>query len=275
MNITFKNWPGRFAFSARLNSMKRLVQKAIIGAAVASLCLHLSPLQVIALESAAAGPAVGLYSDGSIIVELDRLNASIRAPKEIHRAKYIFGLPRKAPDKRWMESDKIPIAHSQWETNGQRYTQTVLITRLNPGELVVEGHQPPDAVVLVQIKGENLNNVYSEGTAEFAVQVEGNELHLGLYDGLVRATNSPLPLAVVEIAAEGIATTNGFKLQFRGNVPPLHSGAMTIKIPLRKLDTTAEIDRLRELEFDEEVKRVKQFWNGPARKNPGLMLRFL
>jgi hypothetical protein len=43
-------------------------------------------------------------------------------------------------------------------------------------------------------------------------------------------------------------------------MPPGTFGAMTIKIPLAPVEGRDALERLQDLEFDEEFRRVKRFW---------------
>jgi hypothetical protein len=178
------------------------------------------------------------------------------------RRVFAFGLPAGPATQRELESGKLPIVRTQWEHNGIRYTQTVLLTRLKPEGLFSEGTLPTDSVLVVQITGENTASEYTEATAEFGVRAEGRTLDLELCDGRVRAIGAGEAdlVAVIDVPATGIAGARGNGLRFRGSMPPGTSGAMTIKIPLAPLNDAAAMSRLSELEFDEEFRRVKRFW---------------
>ena len=64
----------------------------------------------------------------------------------------------------------------------------------------------------------------------------------------------------LDVSATGLGSMKGPQLQFRGNMPPGTSVAMTIKIPAAKLAGEEAMRRLRDLEFAEEFRRVKRFW---------------
>jgi hypothetical protein len=173
-----------------------------------------------------------------------------------------FGLPTTPPKRRELEDGQLPIGRTQWEKNGIRYTQIVLLTRLEPGELMSGGELTDDAVLLVQLLGENTASEYTEATAEFSVRIGGEARELELREDRVCeiGATGALPLAVVDIPPTGIGVTRGPALRFRGSMPPGTSGSMTLKIPLNRLNGDAALSRLRELEFDEEFRRVKRFW---------------
>jgi hypothetical protein len=209
----------------------------------------------------AASPIVWVASDGAVDLLATSGTAVGREQPGVPR-RFVFGLPDTSPTKRELEDRKWPVARTQWERKGVRYTQLVLLTRLSPGQLFPDGRAPDDAVLLVQIIGENTASEYIEATAEFAVATEGRRLEIELRDGRVWGTGDGKTnlLAVIDVAATGIAGTNGSALRFRGSMPPGTSGAMTIKIPLVPPTDEAAARGLAELEFDDEFRRVKRYW---------------
>jgi hypothetical protein len=150
----------------------------ILGARLARVLIALG---IAAPASAAPGadlpaPTVVVHADGSLVVSTAAASEARTAPAAAACC-YSFGQPSTPPTRRELEASKLPIARTQWEKDGIRYTQVVLLTRLGSGELL-----------------------------------------------------------------------------------PGTSGAMTLKIPLaRALDEEA-VDRLFGLEFDDEFRRVRQFW---------------
>jgi len=218
-------------------------------------------------DSPLAARAVLVHPDGSIILPA---SAIAREHPGANSAKtvYEFGLPPQPPVKRWLEEDRLPICHTAWEHQGIRYTQTVLMTRMEPGELA-NTNLSYDSVLMIQIKGENLTSEYAEGSAAFSVRHGDKRMTLDLRNGSIYFTdnNGSMPLSVVEIAPAGIAGTNGLALRFRGNIPPGNSGAMTISIPMIAAKREAALDRLRDLDFEEEFSRVKRFWSERVKTN--------
>jgi hypothetical protein len=59
------------------------------------------------------------------------------------------------------------------------------------------------------------------------------------------------------------------RLEFQANMPPGNTGAMVVKLPLHLPQGEAEIDQLRDRQFDQELQRVKRHWN---KHGPGTML---
>ena len=176
---------------------------------------------------------------------------------------FAFGMPRDVPARHWLEDDTLPICHTEWMHAGIRYTQSVLLTSLKPEGPVPEQSTAADALLLVQLKGENTASDYTDATAAFATSTGTRCQELEFRDGLVYATagtNSVL-MAVVDIASSGVVVTNGTELRFKGNMPPGTSGAMVLKIPLGRVDDQPVIDRLLDLEFDQELRRIRKFWS--------------
>ena len=231
------------------------------------LASHLS-LAVFAAETTAADRAVLVRTDGSVI--LPRVAETGSAAGMHQQVRLAFGLPRQAPVRRWIEDDLPPICHTTWEKDGIRYTETVLVTRLKAGDWSAADFSTTDAVVMVQIFGENFTNEYAGATAELAVERAGTPLRLELRNDLVFSTNgeSNVFLAALDVPASGIASTNGLRLQFHGNIPPGNTGSMTVKLPLVPPRGEDEIEQLRDLQFDQELQRVKRHWKKHGRNTP-------
>jgi hypothetical protein len=214
-------------------------------------------------------------ADGSIQTQVSRLAPLIGGPvsgePEVMDVRYRFGLPERPPDQRWREEDKLPIYHARWECVGIRFTQIVLMSRIESGEVMPAGKIPADAVMLVQLTGLSVASEYTDATAAFQVEMEGDSLDLHLDGGMVRPRDAswPLFLAAVHVPAEGIETHAGPQIRFRGHMPPGTFGAMTIKIPLAPLEGRNAFERLQDLEFDEEFRRVKRFWKSRLEAAPG------
>ena len=174
-----------------------------------------------------------------------------------------FGLPQSEPLDRGHAEEILSIVSSRWEIGGIRYTQTVLLTRLIP-----EG--PSLWVLMVQLTGENISREYTDATAAFALTLDDQTLELEWRHGPVYATHLPdQPLVgLIEIGAEGVEKSSGPRLEFRGHMPPGTSGAMTIKILLDRIAGDEQLDRLHDLEFDDEYRRTKRRWSSEAEAPP-------
>jgi hypothetical protein len=174
---------------------------------------------------------------------------------------YQFGLPEDPPIQRWREQDSRPVFHSLWDKDGIRYTQSILIARLHPDDPIPPNAKlPPDAVLLMQLAGLSLASEYTDATASFEVQFQDQTFPLSLDRTWVytHLASAPLLLAQIDVPAEGIAAHTGSTLRFRGHMPPGLSGAMTVKIPLGPLSSPDDLDRLHDLEFEEELRRLKR-----------------
>jgi hypothetical protein len=181
-----------------------------------------------------------------------------------------FGLPSGPPEQQSYEKDSIPICNSRWCKDGIRYTQIVLVTRLGDGDPWSDGETLAGLVLLVQLVGENTASEYTEARAGLSLKRDQQELNLELREGQVHEagkSSSPL-LALVDIPAGGVGVADGTRLQFQGNMPPGTSGAMTIKIPLADLNGEAELNRLRFLDFTEEMLRVRKYWQTKLKTSP-------
>lgn len=185
-----------------------------------------------------------------------------------------FGLPTTPPEQQGYEKDSIPICNSRWYKDGIRYTQIVLVTRLGEGDPWSDGEALAGLVLLVQLVGENTASEYTEARAGLSLRRDQRELNLELREGQVHeAGKTPSPLlALVDIPAGGVAVAEGPRLQFQGNMPPGTSGAMTIKIPLADLNGEAALNRLRFLDFTEEMARVRKYWQTKLKTSPPVSL---
>ncbi len=236
--------------------------------------IHTKAASLLALTAAGifmsshAGGAVRVATNGTVIVPANAVISS-RAGGKSPQLRCDFGLPANAPARRWLE-EELPIFQTSWEKDGIRYTQKVLVTSLTKNASPPIDPAATDAVVLVQITGHNTAGEYTTARATFVVESEGRSLNLELRNGLVYVTGTPgpAPLAAVDIPGEGIAATNGAQLRFQGNMPPGTSGSMTIKIPAARLEQPDAINRLQDLEFEEEFQRVKRAWKNRDQTAP-------
>lgn len=235
------------------------------------LCLALTGSLPAGTDPKIVSSPILIHTDGSITsVPLDQGGSSplIWAGSSNHE--FVFGLPENTPKKRWMEKEILPIFHTSWEERGIRYTQTVLVTSLSGSDddLETEGSQKKNEVLLVRLAGECLASEYTEAQVSFGLKIEGCWMPLALLDDLVfpaTRTNSAL-LAMIDLPSGGSATHLENILRFKANMPPSESGGMTIKIPLRPIIEPGDIKRLRHLDFNEELFRLKKLWMDQIKK---------
>jgi hypothetical protein len=214
-------------------------------------------VMLVNAELTSAGAPIVIHPDGSLKIEaINPAGTQFLTPGQPIR--YTFGLPPQRPKEQTLEKDGLPICHSSWESEGIRYTQIVLQTRLKAGDLMPAGKIPPDAVLLVRLVGECLAREYTDAHVALGIQAQEHALTLELREDLVHARTQPLPLALIDIPASASISTNGPHMQFRGSMPPATSGSMTIKIPLGQLDSPESIQQLRNLDFEEELHRVRK-----------------
>ena len=219
------------------------------------------------------GSSLVVRQDGSVLTRMPVLSRFAPRGDRQPEVRFDFGLPPIRPIRQWREDGEAPVCRTLWETNGIRYTAIVMITNAKLGE-ERSGGAP---TLVVQLIGENFGSEYREACAALAVEVDGRRLQVELVGELVRVTKVDPPdvLAVVQVPSAGTAVGAGERLEFRGDMPPGTSGSMTVKIPLGEVRGEAWIERLRDLEFDDELKRVRREWKegGPDRL-AGFGLRF-
>jgi hypothetical protein len=157
-----------------------------------------------------------------------------------------------------------PTTLHQYENHGIRYTRRVFVTQPEQPDLAVGGDAlaaPPPPVLMIQLVGENTSNEYADAAASLSLDLDRQPLDLGLDTGLLRARwrEAWIVLGAVQVPAEGTEpSTDPRHLKFRGHMPPGTSGAMTLKIPIRCVAGTTNLDWLIDLEFDEELRRAKR-----------------
>ncbi|MCP5517658.1 MAG: hypothetical protein H7A45_10445 [Verrucomicrobiales bacterium] len=174
-----------------------------------------------------------------------------------------FGLPSGPPvEDRW-ETPGSPFRVMVWEQAGIRYTQTFLMTFLDP-EAASRPRQPggPPLVGLVHLKGENTNSEYADASARLAFSGSGRAAELKLELGIVyrREDGTWRVAGGIDVPTEGIRSPNGPELGFHGHMPPGLTGTMTFKLIRFPLESEAELERLRNLDFDEEYRRARRRW---------------
>lgn len=213
--------------------------------------------------------AIFIYPHGGILLSSSALSSNLTTAGKSPRIVCQFGLPAQAPDRRWLENDQLPIFQTAWETNGIRYTQKVLLTSLGTNDPSLASPTHPESVVLVQITGLNTNAEYTSASASFAIELGGRPLELELREGLIYVSGSPeaAPMGALDIPGEGITAARGPQLKFQGNMPPGTSGSMTVKIPVTALKDPKAITRLQDLDFDEQLQRVKKAWKHSLQAN--------
>ncbi len=214
----------------------------------------------------------GVNPNGSVFCVNDRIDHPRgRDTGRLHwggnRLDFDFGLPRGEPTRRWIEDECLPILHTEWEREGIRYTQTAFVTRLEPGGLGFPDMQADDtAVLMVKIHGRNVAPEYRTAHATLSLRVDGRVVPLGLTNDLLYArpgAEARLRAAVeVQGAVPGAADRG--QIHFAGHMPPGTDGYMVLRLPFITLDRPDEIERLRDLDFDAEFRRVKKFWQGRA-----------
>lgn len=210
----------------------------------------------------------GVDPDGSVFCVNDRIDQPVGrdTPRRTwggNRLDYDFDLPRSEPVRRWLEGDCLPIIHAEWEHEGIRYSQTAFATRLEPGGLGFPDMQADDTTVLmVRIAGRNLASEYQPAQVRLGLKVDGRPVALVARDGRLYARQGDQERfrMLAEGQGQAIPPEVDGKIAFFGNMPPGTDGALIVKIPFTTLDRPEELDRLSELDFNDELARVRRFW---------------
>jgi hypothetical protein len=214
----------------------------------------------------------GVNPDGSVFCVNDRIDQprgkdTPRRRWGGDRLDYDFGLPDGEPAKRWIEDECLPMMNTEWDRDGIHYTQTAFVTRLDPGSLGFPDMQADDtAVLIVKVHGRNTASEYRLAHATVSLRADGEPVPLVMRDGLLLARHGSEELlrAAVEVQGSVQGIPDDGRVRFAGNMPPGTDGSMVLRIPFITLDQPAEIERLRNLEYDAEFRRVKKFWQARA-----------
>ncbi|MBE7504549.1 MAG: hypothetical protein HS113_30505 [Verrucomicrobiales bacterium] len=214
----------------------------------------------------------GVNPDGSVFCVNDRIDQprgrdTARRRWGAQRLEYDFALPKGEPVKRWIEDECLPILHTQWERDGIRYTQTAFVTRLDPGGLGFPDMRADDtAVLVVKVHGQNIASEYRLAHATLSLRADGRRLPVTTRKGRLYAQHpdGDRLRAVVEVQGSVTGTVEDGEVHFAGHMPPGTDGHMVLRIPFITLEEEEEIQRLEDLEYVAEFRRVKAFWKGRA-----------
>jgi len=220
----------------------------------------------------------GVNPDGSVFCVNDRIDRpagkdSARRTWEGNRLEYGFGLPE-TPDERWIQDGCLPIVHARWERGGVRVTQTALATRLDKGGLGYPDMKADDTVVLmVRLVVENRAGEAAAFDQSLSIEADGRPLELAMREGMAaaRIRGPERPRCMVQWTPGADAAVEKGRLRWRPALPAQGRAEMVVKIPFITLDQPAEIQRLRELDFADELSRVRDFWR--ERADAGCQIR--
>ncbi|MCZ7639832.1 MAG: hypothetical protein M5U12_29560 [Verrucomicrobia bacterium] len=214
----------------------------------------------------------GVNPDGSVFCVNDRIDQprgrdTARRRWGAQRLDYDFALPEGEPLKRWIEDECLPILHTQWERDGIRYTQTAFVTRLDPGGLGFPDMRADDtAVLMVKVHGQNIASEYRLAHATLSLRADGRPLPVTMRKGRLYAQHpdGDRLRAAVEVQGSVTGTVEDGVVHFAGHMPPGTDGHMVLRIPFITLEEEQELQRLEDLEYVAEFRRVKAFWKGRA-----------
>jgi hypothetical protein len=128
--------------------------------------------------------------------------------------------------------------------------------------------------LLIQLEGENTDSIYVEASAALSVEVSGRSQELEIRNGFVwRLTNSNgHPICALEVPESGVKQSRGEVLRFSGSMPPSVKGAMTLKVPLQRLESAEAREQVQDLDFDRALQRERKASNLVAEATGGLRL---
>lgn len=176
--------------------------------------------------------------------------------------RYSFGFPNVDPRERYLEDKYLPIIHAKWESGAVTYEQSAFVTLLGQDMLSGERMQGDDpTVLLAKVTLKNISNEIQNVVLNLKANCDINDV-LEARDGFVYAVNyKPGRLRYfVDIAEKGslISDSNGFSYHLPLKADESHS--IYFKIPFITLTEKDEFERLKGSNYNDELPRVKQFW---------------
>jgi len=215
-------------------------------------------------RTSADDPCPVFTEDGSIHLSVRGVPASQHSGADPSVLRIGLNLPTTNATPYQSDEPRVPTTGVQFDHNGIRYTRLNFLT---PPELRIA---PPDTnhsgtnqvgVLMIQLVGENTSSEYTDAAVSLSLEIDNQPLELELSAELLRGRwkDDWIVLGAINVPAEGIErSTDSHLLKFRGHMPPGTSGSMTIKIPMLCMDDRPNLDWLIDLEFDEELRRLKR-----------------
>jgi hypothetical protein len=225
-------------------------------------------LLIIACSSPASrGDPIMLGADGSVS---GRFHWEKGEPQSIVLR---IGLPDIPAARRWRENN---VLRSLWATNGICYTLTVLTAGGSQTEGRSGGIGKSLPALLINLAGENTNSEYAEAFAGVELEIAGKRQEVELNDGLLwrLERKARAVIGALQIPESGIKVSRGPALRFSGNMPPSLKGCMTLVLPLEPLRGEDSAERLKEIDFDQQLRFSTKPGNAPTHAPEGWRLLF-
>jgi hypothetical protein len=216
--------------------------------------------------SAVEQPRFAINSDGSVSwnnARFDRPHENMvtRRTRQAHPLRLDFDLPRNESARRWVEEECSSILHTEWDHAGIRYTQTTLMIHMasEKGDSLA-GQDGDIDVLFVRLAGRNLTNVYTNAHVMLSLTEDNRSVPLIVRDGLLQArqaSGKEIVSGIVDCPVDS-ELVDGRSVRYSASIPPGNDGCMFVKILFAPVETPKELERVRELDFEHEFRRVKR-----------------
>lgn len=176
--------------------------------------------------------------------------------------RYSFGFPSVEPVERYIEDGYIPMIHAKWISDNVSYEQSAFATPLGQDILSGKRIQGDDPVILlVKVTLKNVD----EGARNVCLTLKARcdvEETLREKDGFVFAINyEPNRMRFfIDTKGRGGLQADRNALLYTVKLLPGESHSVYFKIPFITLDQKDEFQLVKEVDYENEFPRVKQFW---------------
>ncbi len=179
------------------------------------------------------------------------------------RITYSFGFPAVEPTERYREDGYLPIIHATWKDDGVEYSQTALVTLLGANILSGRRMQGDDPTILLsRVTLTNSGSAPKEVSLTLGARSDVEE-KLVEKGGFIFASDgeSYRMRYYIDTRGKGLFTSKEDTLLYTVNLGGNESHTLYVKIPFITLDRESEYALVRNIDYDGELAKVKQFWN--------------
>ena len=186
-----------------------------------------------------------------------------------NRITYSFGFPKVEPFERDIEDGYLPIINAKWKDNGVVYEQTAFATLLSSNILSKERMQADEpTILLAKVTLTNSGNESKEVQLNLMSRCDIEE-KLTEKDGFVFATDyEPNRMRyLIETGGKGSIEPEDSKLLYSINLARNESHNIYIKIPCITLNKDGEFKLVKNIDYDRELLKVKDYWKNRVSKS--------
>ncbi len=187
---------------------------------------------------------------------------------EGNRITYRFGFPDVEPAERYLEDGYLPIINTTWKDNAVAYKQTAFVTLLSSNILSKERMQGDEPTILVaKVTLTNLGDESKEVKLNLRSHSDIEE-KLTEKDGFVLATDyEPFRMRfLIDTGGKGSLKREDGNSLYKINLARNESHNIYIKIPCITLSKDEELKLVKNIDYDREFLKVKDYWKNRVSK---------